>query len=147
MLDLDKLQFPYPLQYLGSFRDNRILFLKDNGEYDSILWSSEGAYIRENGIETYSVDIVSCNYKSYKVVKPLSFVFYQNQSYKYNIESIKNNAIAQISKIGIVKSYTNDKEAILRSEKMGEHLNEFIKIDFTVEYDYYGDCTDIICNC
>lgn len=140
------LNLPFEVQSIGYFRDGMVLFPKGKGNYDKINWCKEGAYIREDGIESYTIANDGCGYKEYLVKKPLAFVFYQT-SYKYDLNNLIDYLVGQISKIGYILSVTKDKELIMKEEKMNENLNEFIKIRFYVEYGTAGGCDELICNC
>ena len=140
------LNLPFDVQSIGYFRDGLILFPKGKGNYDKINWHKEGAYIREDGIESFTLVNDGCNYKEYLVKKPLAFIFYQT-SYKYDLNNLTDYLIGEISKLGYILSISKDKELIMKDEKMNENLNEFIKIKFYVEYRTSGNCGELICNC
>ena len=146
MINFDIINLPFNVQHLGYFRDGKILFPKCGGEYEGIEWCMEGSYIREDGEETFKLESESCNFKTYLIKKPLAFVFYQSTN-KYDLDKIKSNIISEIGKIGVVTSFSRDKETILKSEKMNENVNQFLKIKFYVEYTDNGTCDPIDCNC
>ena len=61
------LNLPFDVQSIGYFRDGLILFPKGKGNYDKINWHKEGAYIREDGIEAFTLVNDGCDYKEYLV--------------------------------------------------------------------------------
>jgi len=140
------LNLPFEVQSIGYFRAGLILFPKGKGDYDKIKWCKEGAYIREDGNESYTLVNDGCGYKEYLVKKPLAFVFYQTSN-KYDLNNLVDYLVGKISEIGYVLSVSKDKELIMKDEKMNENLNEFIKIKFYVEYRNSGNCGELICNC
>ena len=142
----DLINLPFKVQSLGYFRDGSILFPTCGGNYDKIEWCMEGAYIREDGEESFKLESESCNFKTYLIRKPLAFIFYQSTN-KYDLDSLKSKIISEIGKIGVVTSFSRDKEFILKGEKMNENINTFLKFKFYVEYTDNGNCADLVCNC